>query len=361
MTHKKAFTLVELLVVIAIIGLLATISVIALQGARAKARDARRVGDIKQITTALELFFNNAGRYPNATEWDSGSLTYNGQTYLSVIPAAPTPADGTCDNTTNDFSYTQNNNGGSYTVTFCTGGVVGALSPGELCATPMGMAPCSISGGGGAWACGDTITLTSIGGHTCSNSSFSDTCTYNTVNINGQCWFKESLNIGSMVLGANEQNNNSILEKYCYDDQTGNCLVYGALYQWSEAMQYSTTEGAQGICPTGWHIPTAAETNSLVTYLGGTNLAGGPLKEVSNRWSNPNTGATDSSGFSALGTGQRGITGAFTSTGYQGFFWSSKDNGGSEALMADQNYNNTIVNVFASPWVTGAPIRCLKD
>jgi len=65
---KKAFTLVELLVVIAIIGILATLSVIALNTARAKARDAKRVADVKQVTTALEMFFNDNGRYPDNTE-----------------------------------------------------------------------------------------------------------------------------------------------------------------------------------------------------------------------------------------------------------------------------------------------------
>jgi len=61
--NKKAFTLIELLVVIAIIGLIATLSVIALGNARSKSRDSKKVGDIKQVQTALELFFNDQGRY----------------------------------------------------------------------------------------------------------------------------------------------------------------------------------------------------------------------------------------------------------------------------------------------------------
>jgi len=66
MNSKKAFTLIELLVVIAIIGILATVSIISLSNARAKSRDAKRVGDMKQIQTALELFFNDKNRYPTA-------------------------------------------------------------------------------------------------------------------------------------------------------------------------------------------------------------------------------------------------------------------------------------------------------
>jgi prepilin-type N-terminal cleavage/methylation domain-containing protein len=63
---KKAFTLVELLVVIAIIGLLSTLSVVALNSARAKARDARRLSDIKQLRTALDMYYDSAGTYPNS-------------------------------------------------------------------------------------------------------------------------------------------------------------------------------------------------------------------------------------------------------------------------------------------------------
>lgn len=62
--NKKAFTLIELLVVIAIIGLLSTISIIALNQARAKARDSKRLADIRQIRTALEVYFDKNGHYP---------------------------------------------------------------------------------------------------------------------------------------------------------------------------------------------------------------------------------------------------------------------------------------------------------
>ena len=82
MKQKKAFTLIELLVVIAIIGVIATISIIALQNARAKSRDAKRVGDAKQIQTALELFFNDNNRYPTAEEFALGSIFL----HLPMVP-----------------------------------------------------------------------------------------------------------------------------------------------------------------------------------------------------------------------------------------------------------------------------------
>ncbi|MBL7057719.1 type II secretion system protein [Patescibacteria group bacterium] len=67
MKRQKGFTLIELLVVIAIIGLLSTLAVIALNNARSKSRDARRVSDIKQIQSALELYYNDANGYPPTT------------------------------------------------------------------------------------------------------------------------------------------------------------------------------------------------------------------------------------------------------------------------------------------------------
>ncbi len=92
---------------------------------------------------------------------------------------------------------------------------------------------------------------------------------YHTIQIGTQCLMRENLNIGTMVAGISEQTNDSILEKYCYNDDTANCAIYGGLYQWAEMMQYTTTPGAQGICPAGWHIPISAEWDTLVSFLGG--------------------------------------------------------------------------------------------
>ena len=74
--NKKGFTIIELLIVIAIIGLLATISIVSLNGARLKGRDAARLGNIKQIQTALEMYYNDQGSYPvSATAIVLGSAT----------------------------------------------------------------------------------------------------------------------------------------------------------------------------------------------------------------------------------------------------------------------------------------------
>jgi uncharacterized protein (TIGR02145 family) len=74
----------------------------------------------------------------------------------------------------------------------------------------------------------------------------------------------QNLNIGTMINNAVNQTNNSIIEKYCYGYNAANCAIYGGLYQWDEIMIYTASSnanpsGRQGICPTGWHIPSDAE------------------------------------------------------------------------------------------------------
>lgn len=135
--NKKGFTLIELLVVIAIIGLLATLSIVALNNARARARDARRVADIKQIQTALELYYNTAGSYPETgVTTATGTIATAGITFMSPVPTAPTPADGSC-GTNNTYAYLVQDSGASYTLTYCLGSDTGGLTGNRLStATP---------------------------------------------------------------------------------------------------------------------------------------------------------------------------------------------------------------------------------
>ena len=88
--------------------------------------------------------------------------------------------------------------------------------------------------------------------------------TYKTVQVGSQCWFKENLNVGTMVPGTVNHTNNGLLEKYCYGNHPDDCNIYGGLYQWNEMMGYTTTPGIQGICPAGWHLPTDANFAHLL-------------------------------------------------------------------------------------------------
>ena len=126
---------------------------------------------------------------------------------------------------------------------------------------------------------------------------------YNTVQIGTQCWMAENLSAGHQIDSTKMASNNDTIEKYCFHDNPALCDEYGALYSWDEIMQYTTTPGVQGICPAGWHIPTDAEQTILVDFLGGMTVAGDKLKEPGlTHWTAPNTG-TNSSGFTARGTG----------------------------------------------------------
>ncbi|MEI6455048.1 MAG: FISUMP domain-containing protein [bacterium] len=191
--------------------------------------------------------------------------------------------------------------------------------------------------------------------------------TYNTVQIGTQCWLKENLNIGTMINGSSNQINNGTIEKYCYNNDEANCAIYGGLYQWNEMMQYVTTPGVKGICPTGWHIPTDEEWTTLTTFLGGSSVAGGKMKSTgtietgTGLWKSPNTGATNESGFTAVPAGGRGNDGTYGDIGYFGYWWSSSENGASAAWYRTLGCNYSGVGSHNLNKSSGFSGRCLRD
>ena len=145
--NKRGFTLIELLVVIAIIGLLSTLSILALNQARARARDARRVADVAQIRTALEMYYNDMNNYP-ATATGGTAITTSGSattTYLTKIPVPPTPVDGaSCPAVQPNYTYTRTvsdtSGSASYTIYYCLGAGVNNIPGNALqTASPSGM------------------------------------------------------------------------------------------------------------------------------------------------------------------------------------------------------------------------------
>jgi prepilin-type N-terminal cleavage/methylation domain-containing protein len=148
--NQKGFTLIELLVVIAIIGLLASVVLLALNSARSKSRDAKRIADIRQVSSAFELFFNDKNSYPT-TSTASALDAINGTAsslanYIAPTPTAPTPADGSCQPTgqgTNQYFMLVNGAGNTpvptYTITFCLGGLTGSYGGGVHTLTQAGI------------------------------------------------------------------------------------------------------------------------------------------------------------------------------------------------------------------------------
>jgi len=183
--------------------------------------------------------------------------------------------------------------------------------------------------------------------------------TYNTVKIGTQCWLKENLDAGTMIQGSQNASNNGIIEKYCYDNDPNNCDKYGGLYQWPEMMQYSQTPGVQGICPPGWHIPTSAEWDSLITAVGGD---GNALKAIGQ---GVNAGAgTNTSGFSALLAGYRDhYLPYFDFKGGIAWLWTSSKDEYNFLYAYFLNLINVHGNIsfFSFYKEFGCSVRCIKD
>lgn len=194
---------------------------------------------------------------------------------------------------------------------------------------------------------------------------------YATVQIGDQCWMAESLNIGTMINASQEMSDDGIIERYCYDDNTANCDEYGGLYQWDEMMQYNNVPGKQGICPDGWHLPTDIEwyvleyfvdpTIPLTTGWRGID-GGGKLKEAgTTHWQSPNTGATNSSGFTALPGGFRDTNGDCSYLTSSAGWWSSTEYSSSSAWV--RSLQNNYAQAYRSYNIGdyGFSVRCLLD
>lgn len=134
-------------------------------------------------------------------------------------------------------------------------------------------------------------------------------------------------------------------------------LGYGLLYN------AHVIEDNRNVAPIGCHIPTQAELEILVTYLGGSSIAGGKLKEIgTTHWNSPNTGATNESGFFGLGAGLRGDIGVFDYINTGGFFWTSTSPKQNELNIMWMRYDSaSLYHPAVSNSNAGLPIRCLCD
>jgi uncharacterized protein (TIGR02145 family) len=206
----------------------------------------------------------------------------------------------------------------------------------------------------------------SPGTFTCGSSTVTDADgnVYSTVQIGDQCWMGENMRVGIMLNGSENQTNNGITEKHCYANNPSNCLTYGGLYQWNELMQYAGQGPLQGICPTGWHIPTSGEWQWLATILvtpGGKMKSTGTIEAGTGLWHAPNAGATNSSGFNALPGGWKNEAGNFVNLGYYAYFFSSIKWYDCCAYFYQLSY---LDESFGPSWTylsNSLSVRCLKN
>ena len=199
-----------------------------------------------------------------------------------------------------------------------------------------------------------------------------DSNIYNVVQIGNQCWMKENLKTtrysnGDTIEHVADSMTWDALQSgaWCiYDDDIVNDSIYGKLYNWWAVMNGATPTNAvpsniQGICPTGWHVPSESEWDTLINRLGGGTVAGGKMKDTI-LWDNPNTGADNSSGFSALPGGVRGSLGKYLYQGKYGYWWSTREFDQTNAYINRGYYNNSNSNNSFVLKKTGYSVRCVK-
>lgn len=189
-----------------------------------------------------------------------------------------------------------------------------------------------------------------------------DSQKYPTVLIGAQCWMKRNLNYGQMINSSGAQTNNSTPEKYCYDNLTGNCDTYGGMYQWDELMQYSTTESVQGLCPSGWHIPSDSEWKTLEIALGMSQAEA----DLANIWRGTGIGTSlkvgGASGFEALiAGGLWGPGGPFLYINSMTYFWTSTESGSNAWRRCLSATADNVGRWNTFPKTYGFSVRCVKN
>ena len=192
---------------------------------------------------------------------------------------------------------------------------------------------------------------------------------YPSVLIGGQYWMDKNLDVttyrnGDPIPYVTDSTlwANTTAGAWCYyNNDPANGSLYGKLYNWYAVKD--STHG--GLAPLGWHIPTDGDWTTLTTtILGGITVAGGKMKVAgTTRWTTPNTGATNSSGFAGLPGGYRVSNGSFASIsiGYSGFWWSSTELNTASAWLRYLNCNDSKSFRGGDFKASGFSVRCLRD
>jgi uncharacterized protein (TIGR02145 family) len=189
---------------------------------------------------------------------------------------------------------------------------------------------------------------------------------YDVVKIGDQIWMKEDLKttrysngdaIGTTATVITDISA-EVAPKYewIYNGDEEMLKTYGRLYTWFVATD------TRNVCPTNFHVPTHKEWVDLREYLGGESVAGGQLKEAgTTNWLTPNTGATNTSGFTALPSGYRSILGEYDALGTISYHWSTDPETDPRIWGIELRNTNGEFVTGAYNRNDGLPVRCLKN
>lgn len=160
--------------------------------------------------------------------------------------------------------------------------------------------------------------------------------TYKTVKIGKQVWMAENLNY---------QTENS----YCYENDPANCEKYGRLYEWDAALN---------ACPSGWHLPTTEEFETLISNVGGEAVAGKMLKSTTG-WHEEGNGI-DINGFNVLPAGSCYNGGNFLNAGGSAYFWSVTERDENDAFSLYLEYHSVDASLPSFSKDKANSVRCLR-
>jgi uncharacterized protein (TIGR02145 family) len=206
-----------------------------------------------------------------------------------------------------------------------------------------------------------------VNGHSSNGINFTVTGSSSNgeVTIGTQVWMLYNLDVTTYANGdpipqvtdpTEWADQNITTGAWCYyNNDPANGVVYGKLYN-----RYAVTD-PRGLAPEGWHIPSDAEFTTLSDYLGGLSVAGGKLKETGyTHWQSPNTGATNESGFTALGSGLRGTNGIFYYITGVAYWWTSSEESGN-GVRYEVSSPTVLLMRTQGGNKYGHSVRCIKN
>lgn len=313
---RSGFTIVELLIVIVVIAILAAISIVAYNGIQKRALTAVLESDLGGASKQLKLFKADKGSFP-ATVSTNCASNPSSDTNLCINPSGG--------NVVDTYTSPSPHTTFSLTIIHTASGVSGTVTDSTAPAT---------------------VGVADAGGD------------MEGVAIGSQTWAKTNVNVGTMIPLSASQTNNSVVEKYCISDDEANCSAHGGLYSWNEAMQYAIAEGAQGVCPVGWRIPSDSDWKILEIALG---LTQAQANATGSRGSDQGTQLKPggSSGLNMPPAGYRS-GGAHGDFGLSAYLWSSSESG-SSAWVRGLYSGDATVSRHLDSRAFGFSVRCLKD